>query len=167
VTSSLGTVSGSKWFMSLISPTSPIRMPPSRDSCKPLSQAFLFSCCLYYLFVFTLSFSFRNENAGFRRIVEKLERSPVCQRLPLRSFLVLPFQRITRIKLLVQVCMYVCVYVCVNFWNRKAWWFTACISLYHFHTPFPEHCEENHSWYSRGDSSHQIIKTSGEGTVTS
>ncbi|XP_029306846.1 trichohyalin [Cottoperca gobio] len=42
------------------------------------------------------------ENAGFRRIVEKLERSPVCQRLPLRSFLVLPFQRITRIKLLVQ-----------------------------------------------------------------
>ncbi|XP_037309194.2 uncharacterized protein arhgef5 isoform X1 [Pungitius pungitius] len=43
-----------------------------------------------------------NENPGFRRIVERLERSPVCQRLPLRSFLVLPFQRITRIKLLVQ-----------------------------------------------------------------
>ncbi|CAN9513703.1 unnamed protein product [Ophioblennius macclurei] len=43
-----------------------------------------------------------NENPEFKRIVEKLERSPVCQRLPLRSFLVLPFQRITRIKLLVQ-----------------------------------------------------------------
>nr|XP_019948451.1 PREDICTED: rho guanine nucleotide exchange factor 5-like isoform X3 [Paralichthys olivaceus]XP_019948452.1 PREDICTED: rho guanine nucleotide exchange factor 5-like isoform X3 [Paralichthys olivaceus] len=43
-----------------------------------------------------------NENQGFKRIVEKLEKSPVCQRLPLRSFLVLPFQRITRIKLLVQ-----------------------------------------------------------------
>ncbi|XP_054477547.1 trichohyalin isoform X1 [Anoplopoma fimbria] len=43
-----------------------------------------------------------NENQGFRRVVEKIERSPVCQRLPLRSFLVLPFQRITRIKLLVQ-----------------------------------------------------------------
>ncbi|XP_074540436.1 uncharacterized protein arhgef5 isoform X1 [Halichoeres trimaculatus] len=43
-----------------------------------------------------------NENPGFKRIVEKLERSPVCQRLPLRSFLVLPFQRITRLKLLVQ-----------------------------------------------------------------
>ncbi|XP_077431839.1 uncharacterized protein arhgef5 isoform X1 [Vanacampus margaritifer] len=43
-----------------------------------------------------------NENPGFKCIVEKLERSPVCQRLPLRSFLVLPFQRITRIKLLVQ-----------------------------------------------------------------
>lgn len=54
-------------------------------------------------------FSFREENSGFRRIVEKLERSPVCQRLPLRSFLVLPFQRIIRIRLLVQVCMCVCV----------------------------------------------------------
>uniref|UniRef100_A0A3B5KLE8 DH domain-containing protein n=1 Tax=Takifugu rubripes TaxID=31033 RepID=A0A3B5KLE8_TAKRU len=43
-----------------------------------------------------------NENPGFRRIVEKLEQSVVCQRLPLRSFLVLPFQRITRLKLLVQ-----------------------------------------------------------------
>ncbi|XP_034030457.1 trichohyalin isoform X2 [Thalassophryne amazonica] len=43
-----------------------------------------------------------NENPAFKRIVEKLERSPLCQRLPLRSFLVLPFQRITRIKLLVQ-----------------------------------------------------------------
>ncbi|XP_062255866.1 trichohyalin [Platichthys flesus] len=43
-----------------------------------------------------------NANPGFKRIVDKLERSPVCQRLPLRSFLVLPFQRITRIKLLVQ-----------------------------------------------------------------
>ncbi|XP_026226280.1 trichohyalin isoform X2 [Anabas testudineus] len=43
-----------------------------------------------------------NENPGFKRIVEKLERNPVCERLPFRSFLVLPFQRITRIKLLVQ-----------------------------------------------------------------
>ncbi|XP_051574171.1 zinc finger CCCH domain-containing protein 13-like isoform X2 [Myxocyprinus asiaticus] len=38
----------------------------------------------------------------FRRVVEKLELNPVCQRLPLRSFLILPFQRITRLKLLVQ-----------------------------------------------------------------
>ncbi|KAB5586837.1 hypothetical protein PHYPO_G00006080 [Pangasianodon hypophthalmus] len=43
-----------------------------------------------------------NENTGFRHIVEKLEQSPKCQRLPLRSFLILPFQRITRLKLLVQ-----------------------------------------------------------------
>ncbi|XP_062395162.1 zinc finger CCCH domain-containing protein 13 [Sardina pilchardus] len=43
-----------------------------------------------------------DENSSFKRLVEKLERSPVCQRLPLRSFLILPFQRITRLKLLVQ-----------------------------------------------------------------
>ncbi|XP_058604099.1 zinc finger CCCH domain-containing protein 13 isoform X2 [Onychostoma macrolepis] len=43
-----------------------------------------------------------DESHEFRRIVEKLERNPVCQRLPLRSFLILPFQRITRLKLLVQ-----------------------------------------------------------------
>lgn len=59
--------------------------------------------CFYLLF-----FSCRNENQQFKRIVEKLERSPVCQRLPFRSFLVLPFQRITRIKLLVQVCVCCC-----------------------------------------------------------
>ncbi|MBN3301988.1 ARHG5 factor, partial [Amia calva] len=39
---------------------------------------------------------------GFQRVLQALERSPVCQRLPLRSFLILPFQRITRLKLLVQ-----------------------------------------------------------------
>uniref|UniRef100_A0A3P9NZ53 DH domain-containing protein n=1 Tax=Poecilia reticulata TaxID=8081 RepID=A0A3P9NZ53_POERE len=44
-----------------------------------------------------------NDNPQFKRIVDTLEKSSVCQRLPLRSFLVLPFQRITRIKLLVQV----------------------------------------------------------------
>uniref|UniRef100_I3K4Y3 DH domain-containing protein n=1 Tax=Oreochromis niloticus TaxID=8128 RepID=I3K4Y3_ORENI len=43
-----------------------------------------------------------NENPRFKMIVEKIEKSAVCQRLPLRSFLVLPFQRITRLKLLVQ-----------------------------------------------------------------
>nr|XP_012774518.2 trichohyalin isoform X2 [Maylandia zebra] len=43
-----------------------------------------------------------NENPRFKMIVEKIEKNAVCQRLPLRSFLVLPFQRITRLKLLVQ-----------------------------------------------------------------
>ncbi|KAF7226911.1 transcript variant X3 [Nothobranchius furzeri] len=43
-----------------------------------------------------------NGNPGFKQVVETLEKSQVCERLPLRSFLVLPFQRITRIKLLVQ-----------------------------------------------------------------
>uniref|UniRef100_H2M906 Uncharacterized protein n=2 Tax=Oryzias latipes TaxID=8090 RepID=H2M906_ORYLA len=42
------------------------------------------------------------ENATFKQLVESIEKSAVCQRLPLRSFLVLPFQRITRLKLLVQ-----------------------------------------------------------------
>ncbi|KAA0703001.1 Rho guanine nucleotide exchange factor 5 [Triplophysa tibetana] len=46
--------------------------------------------------------SLMDGNQEFRRVVEKLERNPVCQRLPLRSFLILPFQRITRLKLLVQ-----------------------------------------------------------------
>ncbi|KAG1940052.1 trichohyalin isoform X1 [Pimephales promelas] len=43
-----------------------------------------------------------DESHEFRKVVERLERNPVCQRLPLRSFLILPFQRITRLKLLVQ-----------------------------------------------------------------
>ncbi|RVE62775.1 hypothetical protein OJAV_G00160980 [Oryzias javanicus] len=42
------------------------------------------------------------ENPTFKQLVESIEKNSVCQRLPLRSFLVLPFQRITRIKLLVQ-----------------------------------------------------------------
>lgn len=52
VTLSLDTVSASKWFMCPTSPTSPIRTPPTRDSCKPFSQAFKFS---YYLFYYYLS----------------------------------------------------------------------------------------------------------------
>lgn len=100
--------------------------------------------------------------------MEKLERSPVCQRLPLRSFLVLPFQRITRIKLLVQVCLSVCVHVCVllmvhNSINPAP----VYLSLTHTHCFCPEHCEENYSWYCRGDSGHQIFETSGEGTAAS
>ncbi|XP_028817216.1 ephexin-1 isoform X2 [Denticeps clupeoides] len=35
-------------------------------------------------------------------IVHKLQEDPCCQRLPLKSFLSLPFQRITRIKILVE-----------------------------------------------------------------
>ncbi|XP_030044203.1 rho guanine nucleotide exchange factor 5 isoform X2 [Microcaecilia unicolor] len=41
-------------------------------------------------------------NAKFRHVLEKLESDPMCQRLSLKSFLILPFQRITRLKLLVQ-----------------------------------------------------------------
>lgn len=41
-------------------------------------------------------------NSSFRDVLEKLESDPVCQRLSLKSFLILPFQRITRLKLLLQ-----------------------------------------------------------------
>ncbi|NXR12619.1 ARHG5 factor, partial [Semnornis frantzii] len=44
-----------------------------------------------------------NGNAGFQQVLERLESDPVCQRLSLKSFLILPFQRITRLKLLLQV----------------------------------------------------------------
>ncbi|XP_030394707.1 rho guanine nucleotide exchange factor 5-like isoform X1 [Gopherus evgoodei] len=41
-------------------------------------------------------------NARFQQVLEKLESAAVCQRLSLKSFLILPFQRITRLKLLLQ-----------------------------------------------------------------
>ncbi|XP_012860839.2 rho guanine nucleotide exchange factor 19 [Echinops telfairi] len=42
------------------------------------------------------------ESPKFPGILARLEESPVCQRLPLTSFLILPFQRITRLKMLVE-----------------------------------------------------------------
>nr|XP_015814434.2 rho guanine nucleotide exchange factor 19 isoform X1 [Nothobranchius furzeri] len=41
-------------------------------------------------------------NQGFAYALKKLESDSVCHRHPLKSFLVLPFQRITRIKLLLE-----------------------------------------------------------------
>lgn len=52
--------------------------------------------------LFFLCHSHRNGNAGFQQVLERLESDPVCQRLSLKSFLILPFQRITRLKLLLQ-----------------------------------------------------------------
>ncbi|XP_038175750.1 rho guanine nucleotide exchange factor 5 [Arvicola amphibius] len=46
--------------------------------------------------------SLMNSNSTFREVLEKLESDPICQRLSLKSFLILPFQRITRLKLLLQ-----------------------------------------------------------------
>ncbi|MGH0121142.1 UNVERIFIED_CONTAM: hypothetical protein FKN15_046387 [Acipenser sinensis] len=43
------------------------------------------------------------ENPRFPGILARLEEDQVCQRLPLTSFLILPFQRITRLKMLVEV----------------------------------------------------------------
>uniref|UniRef100_A0A8C6THL2 Rho guanine nucleotide exchange factor (GEF) 19 n=1 Tax=Neogobius melanostomus TaxID=47308 RepID=A0A8C6THL2_9GOBI len=42
------------------------------------------------------------DNPRFPSILSRLEEDPVCQRLPLTSFLILPFQRITRLKMLVE-----------------------------------------------------------------
>uniref|UniRef100_A0A8C9RMY2 Rho guanine nucleotide exchange factor 19 n=1 Tax=Scleropages formosus TaxID=113540 RepID=A0A8C9RMY2_SCLFO len=42
------------------------------------------------------------ENPRFSSILARLEEHPICQRLPLTSFLILPFQRITRLKMLVE-----------------------------------------------------------------
>ncbi|XP_030648759.1 ephexin-1 [Chanos chanos] len=41
-------------------------------------------------------------NRPFAVVMKRLEESPLCQRLPFNSFLLLPFQRITRIKILIQ-----------------------------------------------------------------
>lgn len=43
------------------------------------------------------------EKAAFRELIAQLELDPKCRGLPLSSFLILPFQRITRLKLLIQV----------------------------------------------------------------
>ncbi|KAM3931690.1 ephexin-1 isoform 2-T2 [Leptodactylus fuscus] len=42
------------------------------------------------------------ERTEFREAVAHLEANPICRGLPFSSFLILPFQRITRLKLLVQ-----------------------------------------------------------------
>lgn len=42
------------------------------------------------------------ENPRFHGVLSRLEEAPICQRLPLTSFLILPFQRITRLKMLVE-----------------------------------------------------------------
>ncbi|XP_029907591.1 rho guanine nucleotide exchange factor 19 [Myripristis murdjan] len=42
------------------------------------------------------------QNRGFSFALKKLESDPVCQRQSLKSFLVLPFQRLTRLKLITE-----------------------------------------------------------------
>ncbi|MEE6486965.1 hypothetical protein FKM82_014745 [Ascaphus truei] len=44
----------------------------------------------------------RSDNPRFQLVLGRLESDPVCQRLSLKSFLILPFQRITRLQLLLQ-----------------------------------------------------------------
>ncbi|XP_029946839.1 rho guanine nucleotide exchange factor 19 [Salarias fasciatus] len=45
------------------------------------------------------------QNRHFMYALKKLESDPVCQRQTLKSFLVLPFQRITRLKLLMETIL--------------------------------------------------------------
>uniref|UniRef100_A0A8C4NJ78 Uncharacterized protein n=1 Tax=Eptatretus burgeri TaxID=7764 RepID=A0A8C4NJ78_EPTBU len=46
-----------------------------------------------------------HENPQFLQIMSRLQDDPRCERLPFMSFLILPFQRITRLKLLVEHCL--------------------------------------------------------------
>ncbi|MGH0144752.1 UNVERIFIED_CONTAM: hypothetical protein FKN15_053532 [Acipenser sinensis] len=45
------------------------------------------------------------EKGQFAEILSRLQEDPRCNRLPLKSFLVLPFQRITRLKILVETIL--------------------------------------------------------------
>lgn len=46
--------------------------------------------------------SLMQKNVQFVTVITRLQGSPMCQRLPFTSFLLLPFQRITRIKMLIE-----------------------------------------------------------------
>ncbi|XP_039602942.1 rho guanine nucleotide exchange factor 15 isoform X1 [Polypterus senegalus] len=46
--------------------------------------------------------SLMEKNMQFATVITRLQESPQCQRLPFMSFLLLPFQRITRIKMLIE-----------------------------------------------------------------
>uniref|UniRef100_A0A4W5RZJ2 DH domain-containing protein n=1 Tax=Hucho hucho TaxID=62062 RepID=A0A4W5RZJ2_9TELE len=46
--------------------------------------------------------SLMKTNVDFATVITRLQESPQCQRLPFMSFLLLPFQRITRIKILIE-----------------------------------------------------------------
>ncbi|KAM3590948.1 uncharacterized protein V6R79_019317 [Siganus canaliculatus] len=46
--------------------------------------------------------SLLKNNVQFATVIARLQESPQCQRLPFMSFLLLPFQRITRIKMLIE-----------------------------------------------------------------
>lgn len=45
----------------------------------------------------------RDTNVRFSTELRRLQSLPKCERLPLPSFLLLPFQRITRLRMLLQV----------------------------------------------------------------
>ncbi|CAH2318460.1 rho guanine nucleotide exchange factor 19-like [Pelobates cultripes] len=56
------------------------------------------SCNMPFRFLYKTS----QENRKFLQVLQKLEEQSVCKRQPLKSFLVLPFQRITRLRILLE-----------------------------------------------------------------
>jgi len=50
-----------------------------------------------------VSLPLSQDKPAFREVITQLELDPMCRGLSFSSFLILPFQRITRLKLLVQV----------------------------------------------------------------
>ncbi|XP_072309022.1 rho guanine nucleotide exchange factor 19 [Eucyclogobius newberryi] len=67
--------------------------------------------CLYVPYVTNMMYQealirqLLQQNKDFQNALSKLEKNPVCQRQSLKSFLVLPFQRITRIKLILETIL--------------------------------------------------------------
>ncbi|KAK3556465.1 hypothetical protein QTP70_008250 [Hemibagrus guttatus] len=51
----------------------------------------------------TLIAKLLQENRKFVQALKKLEKDPACQRQTLKSFLILPFQRITRLRLILEI----------------------------------------------------------------
>lgn len=76
------------------------------------------------------------EKAAFRELIAQLELDPKCKGLPFSSFLILPFQRITRLKLLVQVqpkaqrCLCPCMVTHYLLYRLLAFWEIHLFSTY-------------------------------------
>lgn len=115
VTLSLTTVLHCGEFICLTSPIKPIRNRPISGYCKQSFTVKLLSnkhnnvhvayCIIAVkeIYSFVLWCFLRQDNPRFPGILARLEEDPICQRLPLTSFLILPFQRITCLKMLVEV----------------------------------------------------------------
>nr|XP_046169983.1 rho guanine nucleotide exchange factor 15-like [Oncorhynchus gorbuscha] len=78
------------------------------DVCDIIHQYALYDFSVYIDYIRNQGYQERaysslvQTNNPFALVMRRLEESPLCRRLPFSSFLLLPFQRITRIKILVQ-----------------------------------------------------------------
>ncbi|XP_036789258.1 rho guanine nucleotide exchange factor 15 isoform X2 [Oncorhynchus mykiss] len=79
------------------------------DVCDIIHQYALYDFSVYIDYIRNQGYqeraysSLMQTNNPFALVMRRLEESPLCRRLPFSSFLLLPFQRITRIKILVQI----------------------------------------------------------------